>query len=235
MYPRSWLVAPLILLSCAAHAGDWKGEAGAGLLTTSGNSETQSINGRFLLDYAERRWKNHFNATALNNGDEEGTTAERYTVGDKLDYDFTERDYLFGAVDYEKDLFGGFRQRTAETAGYGRHILIGPVHRLDAEIGAGARQTEEQDTGARESEAIGRVGGRYQWTISETSAFSQSLKVESGASNTYTEAVSELKLAVIGNLFAAVSFTARNNSEVPPDTKTTDTFTAISLSYAFAL
>lgn len=200
----------------------------------SGNSETQSVTGKVLLDYVESKWKNNFTATALSNGDEEDTTAERYTAGDKLDYNFTDRDYIFGAIDYEKDLFGGFRERTAETAGYGRHVLTGPVHTLDAEIGAGARQTEEQDTGDKESEAIGRLGGKYQWTISETSAFAQSLKVESGSSNTFTEALSELKLSVVGNLFAAISFTARNNSDVPPDTKKTDTFTSVNLSYTFA-
>lgn len=225
----------LLMASPLVHAGDWKGEAAAGLLSTSGNSETQSVNGKILLDYLGGPWKNAFTAVALNSGDDEGTTAERYTVGDKLDYNFTERDYLFGALDYEKDLFGGFRERTAETAGYGRHLLTGPVHLLDAEIGGGARQTEEQGTGDKESEAIGRIGGKYQWTISQTSAFAQSLKVESGSSNTFTEAVSELKLSIVGNLFASVSFTARNNSEVPPETEKTDTVTALSLSYTFAL
>ena len=230
---RRTAFAALLLAPGFAHGGEWKGEAGAGLLATSGNSDTQSINGKFLLDYLETRWKNSFTASAINNGDDEGTTAERYTLGNKLDYHFTDLDYVFGAVDYEKDLFGGIRERTAETVGYGRHILTGPTHKLDAEIGAGARQTEEQDTGDKESEAIGRLGGKYGWAISETSAFAQSLKVEYGASNTFTEAVSELKLSVVGNIFAAISFTARNNSDVPDDTKKTDTFTAVSLSYVF--
>lgn len=229
---RRTAFAALMIAPALAHS-EWKGEAGAGLLTTSGNSETESFNGKFMLDWKQDEWKNSFTATAINNGDEDGRSAERYTVGDKLDWHFSERDYLFGAVDWEKDLFGGFRERTAETAGYGRHLLTGPIHTLDAEIGAGWRQTKEQDTNDKESEAIGRAGGKYQWKISDTSAFAQSVKVEYGASNTFSEAVSELKMTVVGNLFAAISFTARNNSDVPPDTKKTDTFTAVSLSYAF--
>jgi putative salt-induced outer membrane protein len=232
MMLRRCTFAALLMAPALAQAA-WKGEAGAGLLTTSGNSETESFNGKFLLDWTQEVWKNSFTATAVNNGDEDGRTAERYTVGNKLDWNFSERDYLFGAVDWEKDLFGGFRERTAQTAGYGRHILTGPIHLLDAEIGAGARQTEEQDTGDKENEAIGRVGGKYQWKISDTSTFSQSLKVEHGKRNTFTEAVSELKLSIVGNLFAALSFTARNNSDVPDDTEKTDTFTAVNLSYAF--
>ena len=229
---RRTAFAVLLIAPVVAHA-EWKGEIAAGVSATSGNSETKSVNGRFLVDYLATQWKNSFTASALNNGDEDGTTAERYTAGNKLDYNFNPHDYIFGAVDYEKDLFGGFRERTAETLGYGRHILLGPVHRLDAEIGAGARQTEEQDTGVKENEFIGRLGGRYQWTLSETSAFAQSLKVESGQANTFTEAVTELKMSVIGNIFASVSFTVRNNSDVPADTKRTDSFTAFNLSYRF--
>lgn len=227
------LIPTLLLASTAAHGATWKGEAAAGLLVTSGNSETQSLNGKFALETLTERWKNRFSASGLSNGDEEGTTAERYTVGDQLDYNFDPRNYAFVAADWEKDRFGGFRERMSETLGYGRHILLGPVHVLDAEIGAGARQTEAQDTGEEQDEFIGRVGGKYQWTISETSTFLQTLKVESGDENTFSESVSELKLSIVGNLFLSVSFTARNNSDVPPDTKKTDTFTAISLSYGF--
>ena len=224
--------AALLVAPAMAHS-EWRGEAGAGLLTTSGNSEAESFNGKFLLDWKNEQWKNSLTATAINNGDEEGRSAARYAVGDKLDYHLTERDYIFGAVDWEKDLFGGFRERTAETVGYGRHLLTGPIHTLDAEIGAGWRQTEEQDTGDKESEAIGRAGGKYGWKLSDTSAFAQSLKVEYGSTNTFTEAISELKLSVVGNIFASISFTARNNSDVPPDTRKTDTITAVNLSYAF--
>ena len=229
---RPGVLAALLLSPSLSHAA-WKGEAAAGLLTTSGNSESESFNGKFLLDWTQAPWKNSFSATAINQGDEDGRTAERYTVGDKLDWHMTERDYLFGAVDWEKDLFGGFRERTAETVGYGRHILMGPVHTLDLEIGAGARQTEEQDTGDKENEAIGRAGGKYQWKISDHSAFAQSVKVEYGEDNTFTESITELKLTVINNLFASLSVTLRNNSDVPDDSKKTDTFTAVNLGYAF--
>lgn len=230
---RRTLPTLLLLVPLSAHA-EWKGQLGLGALITSGNSETQSLNGKFALDYLSPQWKNSFTATALNNGDDSGRTAERYTAGDKLDYNLDPLNYLFGAVDYEKDLFGGFRERLVESVGYGRHILTGPVHTLDAEIGAGARQTEEQNTGDKKDDLIGRFGGKYQWAFSETSAFAQSLKIEAGEENTFTEAISELRVTVIGSVALSLSFTARNNSDVPPDTKKTDTFTSIGLTYAFA-
>ena len=223
----------LLLIPCAASAQPWSGDLAAGFLATSGNSETRSLNGKLALVYDRDVWQNSFAASALGSSDNDTTTAERYTVGDKLDYNFSEQDYWFGTVEWEKDLFGGIRERTSETVGYGRNVLTGPVHLLDLEIGAGARQTEANVTGERESELIGRLAGKYAWTLSETSAFVQTLKVESGDSNTFTESVSELKLAIVGNLHAMLSYTVRNNSDVPAGTDKTDTFTAVNLSYSF--
>jgi putative salt-induced outer membrane protein len=232
---RALLALALSSCSLAAQAAPWSGEVGLGYLGTSGNSETTSLNGKLALDYVNGPWKNAFTASAINSSsDDEGSTAERYTVGNKLDWGFTERDYVFGVVEWEKDLFGGVRERTSEAVGYGRHILTGPVHLLDAEIGAGARQLQNNDPGrTREDDMIGRAFAKYQWTLTETSAFIQSLKVESGADNTFTESVTELKLSVVGNLFASLSYTIKNNSEVPAGTESTDTFAAVNLSYAF--
>src|SRR3546814_6841247 len=49
-------------------------------------------------------------------------------ANEQLDYNFTTRDYAFVAVEWNKDLFAAIRERTSETAGYGRHVLIGPTH-----------------------------------------------------------------------------------------------------------
>jgi putative salt-induced outer membrane protein len=226
-------VAALLSVPAVASAGDWSGEAAAGYLATSGNAETSSLNAKFGLNYLAGPWKNALLASAVSSSDEGSSTAERYFVGNKLDYGFTERDYVFLALEFEKDLFGGIRQRTSETVGYGRHLLLGPVHKLDAEIGAGVRQTEEQLTGDTHDDVIGRGALTYGWKISDSSAFAQLLKTESGESNTYVESVSELKLTIIGSLAAALSYTVKHNTDVPAGTEKTDTFTAVNLAYGF--
>lgn len=230
---RRLALSVLLAAPIAAHAGDWKGEAAAGFLATSGNSESESLNGKLAVDYVSAPWKNIFSATAINNGGDGGRTAERYTASNQLNYDLDPDNYLFGVVDWEKDRFGAYAERTSEAVGYGRHVLKGPEHLLDLEIGGGWRQTEEQDTGEKDDGAIARAGAKYTWQISETSAFGQALKVEYGKDNTFTESITELKLTVVGSLFTSLSFTAKNNTDVPDGTKKSDTFTAINLGYAF--
>jgi putative salt-induced outer membrane protein len=230
---RMLLAALLAALPLTTLAGNWSGEFDAGYISTTGNSRTSSISAKAVADYKVNAWKNSFVGTALNSSDHDVTTAEHYTAADQLSWDFTLHDYLFGNAEYEKDLFGGVRDRTSETAGYGRHILLGPVHVLDAEIGAGARQTKKQITGERNNEVIGRAQLKYNYKIADTSALAQNLKVESGKSNTYMESITELKLAIVGNLAAALTYTVKHNSTVPAGTARTDTFTGINLVYTF--
>ncbi len=227
-------IAPLLFLfPVAAQAAPWWGEASLGVLTTSGNSETRSINGKFTLDYQKDAVRNSFLSQAVNAADDGETTGERYLVTDKIDFTFYERNYAFLAGEFEKDMFGGIRQRTSETAGLGRHILSGPTHVFDVELGAGARQQTAQDTREKDSDFIGRFGADYRWKLSDTSGFRQKIKVESGASNTFTESMTELKLYVIGNMFASLTFTVQNNSDVSEGLKKTDSTTAVNFSYAF--
>lgn len=230
---RTLAACSLMMLPGFALAGTVSGEASLGYLSSSGNTKTSTGTAKLAVDYTETQWKNAFTAAAYTASDKGANTAERYLLTDKLDWKLSEVDYVFGVLEFEKDLFGGIRERYSETAGYGRHILTGPVHLLDAEVGAGARQTKEQNTGIKENDLILRGYGKYQWVISETSQFAQTLKVESGQSNTYTESVSELKMSIVGNLFAALSYTIKNNSDVPVGTKSTDTFTSISAVYTF--
>ncbi|TXH04355.1 MAG: DUF481 domain-containing protein [Nevskiaceae bacterium] len=234
---RCKFAVALLCLSPVAWAdagpNGWAGEAGLGYLASNGNTKTSSLNAKFALNYVQDQWKNAFLATAFGASDRNAATGERYTASDKVDYNFTDHDYAFASVEYEKDLFGPIGQRTVEAVGYGRHVLTGPVHVLDAEVGVGARQSIANVTDERENDGVARLGGKYTWKISPTSAFSQALKVETGSSNTYTESVTELKFNVVGNIFASASYTLRNNSHVPPGTGRTDTITALNLSYTF--
>lgn len=211
----------------------WWGEASAGVLTTSGNSETRTANGKFTLDYQRADWRNALLLQALLAADDGQTTGERYLLTNKVDYTFFEQNYFFAALDFEKDLFGGIRQRTSQTLGLGRHLLTGPAHRLDVELGAGARQQQEQDSLDKDRDLIGRFGLDYQYRINDNSGVRQTVKVESGEANTFTQSVTELKLYVIGNLFTSIMLTVQNNSSVDPGIKHTDSTTALNFSYAF--
>jgi putative salt-induced outer membrane protein len=227
------LVAAILAAPLPATAGEWSGEIAAGYLATTGNSSARALNAKAGLTYVSGPWKNALVASATNSSRQGASTGEAYFAGNKLDYGFTERDYLFFAVEWAKDLFGGIRERTSETVGYGRHLLLGPVHKLDAEIGGGLRQTEEQSSGEKHNDPIARAALIYGWKISETSALAQNVKAEYGASNTSIESATELKLMIIGTLAATLSYHVKHNTNVAPGIGRTDTQTVANLSYGF--
>ena len=173
-----------------------------------------------------------FTASAVNASEDDDITAEAYDVGWKSERNITDHDFLFGRLDWRKDSFGGFDTQFSQTVGYGRRLLDADKHKLNAEIGAGARQSETQ-LGVEENETVFRGGMYYKWLISETSEFRQDVTAEGGEDNTYVESVSALSAKVFGDVALVASFTVKHNTDVGPNLEKTDTYTALSLEYAF--
>jgi putative salt-induced outer membrane protein len=232
-FPLRFAFAAL-LAPVAGVAGTHSGEAALGYLSTDGNTQSRSVNAKLNHVYAAEPYRNTLLVTAISTtGSDDAASVERYTFGDKLDRAISERAYVFGVLEWEKDLGGAVRERMSEAIGFGRHVLTGPEHLLDLEIGAGARQEEQNGTGLQTQNVIGRASGRYEWKLSEQSRFIEAAKVEHGADNTFVESIAELRMPVRGRLAASLSYTVRHNTETAPGVEPTDTATAATLTWLF--
>jgi len=231
---RTLIAAVLLATAAAAQAAEpgWSGEASLGFLNTTGNTTTRSLNGKAAVAYKADTWTHAGRFAALAAQQDKVTTDERYSAGYRTTYERSEADYLFGSIDYDNDRFAGVITRTTEGIGYGRHLLRGPTHLLDAELGVGATQ-QKLATGERSEALVGLFNAKYQWRISDTSTFTQTLKVEESKDNTFINPISELKLVIAGNLFTTLGFETRTNTQVPAGTRKTDTLTSVNLGYAF--
>ena len=212
--------------------GPWSGKATLGYLATSGNTENSTLNTGFELGYATGKWTHRATAKAINSSENEVTTAEAYELGWKSEWDLSERDFLFGRLQWRKDRFSGFDTQFSQTLGYGRRLIDTEEHKLSAEIGAGARQSELAD-GSTENETILRGGLNYAWQFSETAKFTQDFTVEAGDKNTYGESITAISARLIGDLALVASYTIKHNTDVLAPLEKTDTYTALSLEYAF--
>lgn len=227
--------AVLALFPLVLAAQQPEGEAELGYLASSGNTETTSLNAkaRMALDFAD--WRHKVSAAAISASESDETTQERYTAGLQSEYKFSEHNYLFAGVNWEKDRFSGIEYRYSETAGYGRRLIGTEAVELDAELGAGARQAKLRDDASGEAEyqrdAIVRGTARFLWQLNEGSRIEQSLVVESGEENTYAESVSSVRVDLRAELFLKASYTIKHNSEVARDRDETDRYTAVTLGY----
>jgi putative salt-induced outer membrane protein len=237
---RTSFVVSALLIAAPAFAAEneeeakdpLEGDVKLGFLATSGNTDTSTLNTGFEATYTLERWTHKASGAAIYSEDSSVTTAEAYEAGWASGWDLTERDFLFGRLSWRKDRFGGFNTQFSQTAGYGRKILTGEAHTLTAAVGAGARQSEDQ-LGVSDNEFIFTGDLDYTWKFSETAEFGQTLAIEAGDANTYSESVTSVKTTLIGAFSLVASYTIRHNSDVPVGTEKKDTRTAISLQYDF--
>ena len=226
------LVMPFSLLAQEEEEGPWSGSATLGYLATSGNTENSTLNTGIVLGYEIGKWQHTATFKAINSSEEDSTTAEAYDFSFKSERNLTDKDFLFGRVDYRKDRFSGYDNQVSEVVGYGRRLINTDRHSLNAEVGAGARQSERQD-GTEEDEAVFNGGLYYVWTLSETALFSQDLTTEVGSDNTYSESISKVTAKLIGDLALVASYAIKHNSDVLAGIEKKDTYSALSLEYAF--
>ena len=227
--------AALLAAAPAALAEDkpgWSGKAGFGYLGTTGNSETTNVNAVLDLMFNQHKWRHSLRVGAIGADTAGVSSAERYTFDVKSKYDFTEFDYAFGLVGWQKDKFGGVEEQLTGAVGYGRRLLNNDRHILNAEAGLGYRRLDFSD-GTSDSGAVMRLGGDYRFNFSETAYFTQELGVEIGADSTTTLSVSAVSAKLLEALNLVLSYTIKNNSDVPAGTEKTDTFTAINIEYPF--
>lgn len=203
-----------------------------GYIAATGNAETTNVNGKSLFGWDLPKWRHAVSASGIYSEESEEVIAENYRAAYKADRKLGEQNYLFGLLSWEQDDFSGYAERTTEAVGYGRRLLETDEHKLDAEIGVGARQTELVD-GTEQDETIGRLAANYLWQFAENSSFTQQLAVESGDLNTYVESVSSLTSQLLGELDLVVSYTIKRNSDVPAGIENVDTYTTVNLQYRF--
>jgi len=210
----------------------WKGNVELGVVTTTGNTETKTINAKAKTATERKSWRHTVIIESLNSSNESKTTAERYAINGQSDYKLDDQNYFFAMVNYENDRFSGYDYRISEALGYGRRVIGSPSLSLDLELGPGTRQSK-QDTGDTENEFTVRGAAKLAWKIGDNSTFSQDLSTDKGEDTTISKSVTALSAQVNGSLATKITYTIKNTSDVPAGIKKTDTETAVTLVYAF--
>lgn len=234
--PLVLLLVPLVL-----HAADeveptpdkWRGEGELGYTSTSGNSDTENLNARLAVTRASEQWKHIASLDSIKNKSEDEDTADSLVIKGRSEYSLSEKSYAFGQLRLEDDEFSGYEYQRTLTFGAGSRFIENEKHLLDASIGLGYRSLKDRATQDTEKDGIVTADVKYKYKISETATFNQTILVESGDENTYTESDTSLKTKINGNLAAKISYLVKRNSDVPDDIEKSDKITTISLVYAF--
>lgn len=210
----------------------WKGEAELGFISTSGNTNTETLNAKAKVSHEREKWKHTVVAEATRASDNEVITAQRYFLSGKTDYKYSKRSYIFGLLNYEDDRFSGYDYQASLIFGYGRKLINKDTLKLDAELGLGTRHNET-DEGEKSDEGVLYGAMELDWKISKSASFNEKLTVEQGEDATTTKSVTGLKAKINSHLASKITYTVKHTSDVPDDVEKTDRETAITLVYNF--
>ncbi|WP_251358626.1 YdiY family protein [Kangiella sp. TOML190] len=220
------------LLADAPEEGT-KGNIDLGFVDTSGNTNTTTMNGAF--DYLIRvsdPYSMGFSVTGLNNSDDDERSAEKYTFAWNNRYDLSEKDFLYGTLDYVNDYFGAYDYQSGVYFGYGRQIFKDDSGSLSLGVAAGYR-INKVFVGDDEKEGVLRGDLDYAYNISESATFTQKLTAIIGEEVDTYDSETALTAKLSDSLALKVAYLVTHNSKVPADRDKTDKTASVGVSYSF--
>lgn len=177
---RKFLLLVALVIAAGAHADDttpakpWNSSLGAGLATTSGNTDTKNINLSFATKY-DPKTNVLFKADALYlRGSANGErTVDKTTADARGEYTISARTFAFGEVNYLRDPFKSVTYFVAPLAGAGYRIIKTDVQTLTVDGGVGG--IFQSGTANSSSGAGFKAGQNYEYVISKTSKVTEKL------------------------------------------------------------
>jgi putative salt-induced outer membrane protein YdiY len=249
----AWLF-PLSFVAYADEPGDtveekspWTGKAELGIVSTTGNTEASSSNGKINLVYEADKWRQEFRLEAYqaeseitdsSNQKVMQQTADRTYFLSKSDYKYTEKSYAYALVDYADENFTDKDYIANFSLGYGRTILKGDIHNLHGEIGYGLRRYQPKESVVAEEDEVVRIAGKYSWKVSKTANFSQELTGELGKEFDVYKSISALTVNINSSMALSVGYevlhtTKLDAASIAAGIEKTDTKTTVNLVYNF--
>lgn len=231
-----FFVGMSLLLSApwvSAQQPDFSGSGELGLVINRGNSDSESANAKVEVILENNNWSNESTASGVYSRDSGNTSANRFVLANRTDYQFGGERYAVGALRYDRDRFSSFLYQSSAALGYGYRLIDTEIHRLRIEAGPGFRMSEDRATGRQDDQAIARGFFDYRWNVSETTEFNNKTLIEAGSSNTFTENVTSLSVAINSRVSLKTGVTLRHNTDVDPGKKKTDFLSTVNLVYNF--
>jgi putative salt-induced outer membrane protein len=215
----------------------WSGSAGAGLSLTTGNTDTTDLNLSFeAVRDPKTRNLIKFGGLYIRGKADEVVNKDRARLYFRDDYSLTERLFVFGSAEYQRDPFKEIDYIMNPIGGLGYRAYS--TDRFQLSFGGGGGGIWEKNTGL-DVDATGSLnaGQELEFQLSDTARLTQKLsglwKTRDLGDALYNFAVA-LSVSVIKNMEMKVEFLFDHKSKpTSPEILKNDTATLLSFVYKF--
>lgn len=221
---------------------NWDGKGELGAFRATGNSSNTGLTVSLGLTRQGIDWRHMLRGRADYQRSNGTTTREQYFFAYEPNYQISDRVFVYGLAQYERDRFQGFSGRYAVSGGVGYQIIKQANLQLSAKIGPAYRVTDFIN-GESESRIAGLLGVDFDWNITDrlklthdTNAVAEtggSATVIVDSNNTSVNLVTGLNARISDKVSARFSYTIEYDSNPPQGAVKTDTLSRATLIYDF--
>ncbi|MBX2849511.1 MAG: DUF481 domain-containing protein [Acidiferrobacterales bacterium] len=233
--------AAISAFSSAPAFAAWTGQGEAGLVTASGNTDSENANIGLAFINESEVWTHEIGFKLLQASADGEDTAQSIAADYLAKRDLSERSYLFGGLGYIDDEFDGFTEQLSASVGYGYRVIDTEAVGLEFGVGVGYRDTSEliqlDDGSELEGKDLSGPTGvllmNYRNKFTATTEFVDSFRAEIGSDNTFVENEAALIVAMNEKFALKAGLLIRHNTDPAEGFDETDTITSINLVYNF--
>jgi putative salt-induced outer membrane protein len=237
-----------ILISCgglffaaSSNAQEWSGQGEAGLLKSSGNTDSENFNVGLAFKKEGDLWSHDVGFKYFKNSSDGVDSADSLSADYTAKRTLTERRYLFAGLSYLDDSFDGFTEQASVSFGYGYKVFDTEPLGWDVGIGVGYRDTSEliKLDGGIEQEGKDLSGATlvllsdYHNQLTSNTKFTDNFRAELSSDNSFIENDAALIVSMNEKFALKAGLLIRHNTDPAPGADDTDTITSFNLLYNF--
>lgn len=152
----------------------WSGKGELSFVSTSGNSNTQTLGVGAEVAYKPAPWSFLFTTAFVRSEADDVENARSFLATIRGARSLTLRLEAFARGEYLQNTFAGIDSRISGEGGIAYALFLNPPHKLKAEVGLGYTR-ENRVTGEDLSFPSARAGLLYEWQISKGAAYTEEL------------------------------------------------------------
>lgn len=211
---------------------NWKGQGQLGAFRSTGNASNTGVTAGLSLERVGIDWRHKLTGLVDYQETEGVTTREQFLVAYEANYDLTDRLFLYGLAQWERDTFQGFSARYSTSGGVGYRVIEEENMQLAVKAGPAYRRTEFVD-GTSDDALAGLAALDFDWKISDNLTLTEDAAAFLQSGNSTLTSTTGLTAGLGGGLSASLSYTIEHDTAPPLGAVQTDTLSRVTLVYDF--